>query len=261
MNESARLDISPYDLVPESALVRADVAALCLHGLTGTPYEVRPLAEALVERGIRAKAPLLPGHNTSPEQLATFGHASWCEAVHEEYRSLDRQHERVFVVGLSMGGLLALDLSADERVDGLVVVGTPLVFRQPIPLLIPLLKWIMPMRSKKGGPDIRDPAARERHPGYDLMPLAAVHELIRLQRRVRGRLARISAPVFVAHGSHDSTANPEDARVIHREVRSASKRVEFYSESAHVVPVDFDGAKLALAVADFLGGLAAEGAK
>jgi carboxylesterase len=45
-------------------------AALCLHGLTGTPYEVRSLGVAFAASGIRAFGPALPGHNETPERLA-----------------------------------------------------------------------------------------------------------------------------------------------------------------------------------------------
>ena len=57
--------------------------------MIGTPYEVRPPAEALATRGFACLGPLLPGHGTDPGELAST-------------------HERVYVLGLSMGGLLAL---------------------------------------------------------------------------------------------------------------------------------------------------------
>lgn len=249
---SGPVDTSPFDLCSDGRPEDALAAALCLHGLTGTPYEVRPLAEAVAERGIRARGPLLPGHGSTPEALAILPRGAWLSAVCEEYRGLRKQHERVFLVGLSLGGLLALALAEAEPVDALVVVGTPLAFRQPIPLVVPLLKRIVPTLEKKTGSDIRDPEAHARHPSYSRMPLASVHELIRLQRVVRGGLSRITAPTLIAHGSHDTTAHPRDAERIHREVSSEVKQLMFLSNSAHVVPVDFDGAELSQAVADFL---------
>ncbi len=107
-----------------------------------------------------------------------------------------------------MGGLLALDLAAAEPVDGVITIGTPLRLHHPLAWLIPLFKYLTPMRPKPHGSDICDAAARERHPSYDVMPLHALHELQRLQRRVRPRLARVTAPILVAHGAHDRTARP-----------------------------------------------------
>jgi carboxylesterase len=177
---------------------------------------------------------------------------AWLSAVRDEYRRLRDQHERVFVVGLSLGGVLGLALAQEEPVDALAVVGTPLALRQPIPLLIPLLKHVMPFRHKRGGSDIRDDEARSRHPSYDRMPLASVHELILLQREVRRRLSEVRSPIFVGHGAHDTTASPRDAERIHGSVASELKELRLFENSGHIVPVDHDAEALAEAVASFL---------
>ncbi len=84
------------------------------------------------------------------------------------------------------------------------------------------------------------------------MPMNSVHELQRLQRRVRPRLAKITAPILVAHGAHDRTANPADAATIRDAVSSEVREYILLASSAHVVPVDVDGPDLARAVAEFL---------
>lgn len=241
------VDPSPFDLPGDGR-----AAALCLHGLTGTPYEVRPVGEALARRGIRARGPALPGHNATPEQLARVSHTAWLAAALSHLGELRAASERVFVVGLSMGGLLALDLAAAEPIDGVITIGTPLRLHHPLAWLIPLVKHVRPMQRKRQGSDICDAAARERHPSYDVMPLHAVHELQRLQRRVRSRLARVTAPILVAHGAHDRSARPADARRIHAGVSSRVRELIFFESSAHVVPVDFDGPRLAEAAGAFL---------
>ena len=157
-------------------------------------------------------------------------------------------------MGLSLGGALCLDLASRERPDAVAVVGTPLRLRTPIRQLVPLVKHLMPMLEKREGSDIRDPQARARHPGYSRMPLASVHELIRLQRRVAAGLGRIQAPALVAHGAHDGTADPRDAERILQSLGSARKERQFYADSGHVVPVDYDGDRLAAAIADFMVG-------
>ena len=75
--------------------------------------------------------------------------------------------------------------------------------------------------------------ARARHPGYVRMPLARVHELMRLQRRVAGRLHHINAPILIAHGALDQTAHPDDARVIAAGVASDDRRFMTLPRSGH----------------------------
>ena len=140
-----------------------------------------------------------------------------------------------------------------ERVEpDVVVIGTPLKFHHPLACLIPLVKYFRPLPRKRGGSDIRDAAARGRHPSYDRMPMKSVHELQRLQRRVRPRLARITAPILIAHGAHDRTANPADAATIRDSVSSEVREYILLASSAHIASVDVDGPDLASAVADFL---------
>ncbi len=241
------VDPSPFDLPG-----RGRAAALCLHGLTGTPYEVRSIAEALSAAGIAALGPALPGHNETPESLARVSHGEWVDAAREALARLRATHERVFVIGLSMGGLVSLALAAEERVDAAIVIGVPLRLRQPVVRLVPIAKRFMPFVSKSVGSDIRDAVARARHPSYDRMPLASIHELMRLQRRVRALLPRIEAPLLVAHGALDRTAHPDDAREILRGVASAEREHLSLPASGHVVPVDVDAAEFVAAAVGFL---------
>jgi len=242
---AGEIDVSPFDLGSGEA------AALCLHGLTGTPYEIRPVAEAIADRGIRAVGPALPGHNATPEALARVTHDEWLESVRAELHVLRAEHSTVFVAGLSLGGLLTLALAQDEEIDAIAVIGTPLRMSFLVERIVPLLKRIVPFARKASGSDIRDEPARRRHPSYDVMPLAAVHELLRLQHRVRSGLSRVTAPILVAHGAHDTTAHPRDARVIFEQVASGVRELLMLESSAHVVPVDQDGPRLALSVAEF----------
>lgn len=250
MSESdLRVDPAPFALGSE----RAVAAVLCLHGLTGTPYEVRPLAEAFAATGLRAVAPALPGHVETPEALAAVGGwEQWADAARREARSLAGQHARVFAAGLSMGGLLSLLLASERLVDAVVVVGVPLQLAPPIPWIVPFAKRFVPYLGKEGGSDIQDDAARARHPSYDRMPLHAVHELTKLQRVVRGRLRQIEAPILVAHGALDRTADPADADRIYARVSSRERERLVLPASGHVVPVDRDGADLAREAARFL---------
>ena len=246
------VDSGAFDFRP-GADVANGAAVLCLHGLTGTPYEVRPVAELLVARGVRARAPWMAGHEKGVEELAETSWQAWVELARNELAALKAEHERVFLVGVSMGGLVSLRLAQTEEVDALVVIGTPLVLSPPIPQLLPLLRLFVSSRAKKDGADIRDPAAKARHPGMQVMPFAAVAELISMQSHVIPELESIRSPILVAHGRLDRTARPRDAERIHNDVGSSDKELFYLERSGHVATVDYDGPALARAAADFLG--------
>lgn len=244
------VDPEPFDLRPGAGR-ESGAAALCLHGLTGTPWEVRPVAEALVARGIRALGPRVAGHEGGVRALASTSRHAWLERAGADLEKLRRAHDRVYLVGVSLGGLLSLRLTQTAGADALVVVGVPLVLRPPIPQLLPLVRRVMPFRRKRGA-DIRDPEAEARHPSLPAMPLDAVAELIALQREVIPELGAIRSPILVAHGRHDATARPRDAERLHGEVGSEEKELVLLERSGHVATVDYDGPVLSRAAADFL---------
>ena len=248
----ATVDVAPFDLRPEAGTETGSVA-LCLHGLTGTPYEVRPVAEALVSRGVRAVGIWMAGHNGTVDDLAATRHEEWVELARTELASLRAEHECVYLVGVSLGGLVSLRLAETERIEGIVTVGAPLQLAPPIPLLIPLLRLIRKSRPKKPS-GLADPEALARHPRFPAMPFNAVFELIRLQKKVIPDLARIDAPILVAHGALDQTVRPRDARRLFESVGTDSgrKRLMLLERSAHVAAVDYDGAEFAETAAAFL---------
>lgn len=233
----------------------ADAAVLCLHGLTGTPYEIRPVGEALARAGFAVDGPALPGHASTAEALAAVERFEvWLDAARAAADRLRERHRRVYACGLSMGGLLSLALAAEARVDALAVIGTPLRLPLPVRLAVPWLWRLRRFQEKDGGSDIQDEAARRRHPSLPVMPLRAVAHLVALQRHVDAALERIVQPIFVGHGSLDRTARPADADEIARRVSSASHSIRRYERSGHVVPVDHDGPRLAADVVAFFDG-------
>ena len=93
------------------------INCLLIHGLTSSPSEMRILGEYLHQYGYSVYAPLLPGHGTSYEHLNKTRWPEWYETVEELTKNLLQQAEPLVVVGLSMGGLLSLELGI--RVAGL----------------------------------------------------------------------------------------------------------------------------------------------
>src|SRR5512138_2201219 len=101
---------------------------LCLHGITGTPFEVRPLAEALGRRGCTVLAPMLAGHGGTLADLAASGWQDWLRSAESAFHELVARvgGGRVAICGFSMGGLLALLLArlSPEPIAPIAVMST-----------------------------------------------------------------------------------------------------------------------------------------
>jgi carboxylesterase len=240
------VDARPFELGPVGG---QGPAVVCLHGLTGTPYEVRPPAEELAARGFACLGPLLPGHGENPDALARTRRERWLDAALAAYDRLARTHARVYALGLSMGGVLALALGARRRPGGLAVLAAPLDLGPVVRFGLPLARRLV--RSLPKRPAIADPAARARHPGYDRMPLDAVAELVSLARAVEGELASVTAPLLLLYGRRDPTVSPANADRVLSGVASTDRALHFLERSQHVLPVDRDREEVAERVAAF----------
>jgi carboxylesterase len=225
-------------------------AVLCIHGLTGTPYEVRRPAEALAGSGFYCEGPLLPGHGTTHGELARTSRAAWLDAVVAAHDALAERHARVYVLGLSLGGVLALALAQQRALAGAVVLAAPLDLGRLVRTAVP---WLWPLvRSLPKTPAIFDDAARARHPGYDRMPLRAVNELIRLAREVERELPAVHAPVQLIFSRRDPTVPAHNATRILAALPAGERELHWLEDSAHVLPVDRERERVARHVVEFL---------
>src|SRR5262249_42976534 len=96
---------------------------LVLHGFTGNPQSMRPLAEAFAAAGFAVDLPLLPGHGTAVEDMVPTRWADWSGAADKAYSDLAARSDKVVVAGLSMGGTLTAWLAARHpEIAGIVLV-------------------------------------------------------------------------------------------------------------------------------------------
>ncbi|MGH2626582.1 MAG: alpha/beta hydrolase, partial [Anaerolineales bacterium] len=112
-------------VVDEVHLGGGDLGCLLLHGFTGSPLEMVPMAEALAQDGFTVHVARLAGHGTTPEDLAETSWADWVRSARQAYLTLRAQCRAVAVGGLSMGGAIALLLAASEAPAAVVAMATP----------------------------------------------------------------------------------------------------------------------------------------
>ena len=222
---------------------------LLIHGYTATTAEVRPLARILHQQGYTVAGPLLPGHNTRPEDVNRYRWQDWVRAVEESYRQLATRCVRVVVGGESTGALLALYLASEHPEIAATLAYAPALKLKTGPLQTLLIRVLAPfiphIRKKEMGDD---PLWQ----GYAVYPLKGARELLRFQRQIRGRLGRINQPILIVQGRLDATVAPSAADIVHREVRSAVKELHWLPSSQHCVIIDRERELVNQLTLDFL---------
>jgi carboxylesterase len=163
--------------------------ALVLHGFTGSPVSMRPLAEALAEAGFAVELPRLPGHGTSVEDMVETGWDDWLAEAERALEAVQARTPdgRVVVVGLSMGGALTAALAQGHpELAGIVLINAPVAAPAELAAAVEeMLAGGMEVMDSIGG-DIADPDADEA--SYDETPLRPLMTLIMAGQDVRDRL-------------------------------------------------------------------------
>ena len=239
-------------------------AVLCLHGFTGTPYEVGPLARGLAHAGFAVSAPMLAGHGENASVLAGTRWQDWLASAEAEFDRLRGPlgERKVALAGFSMGGLLALRLAQlrPRCISALVVMSAPL--RLPDWQVAVVRAWRhlpgiirrgpLATRRKRGGSDIIDAQARAENPSLTEMPLAGIAQLIELAQVVRRDLASIHLPTLVAHGERDHTVPLQSSLELAGHLASDVVERLWLPRSGHLIAVDVERAQLCEAVVRFL---------
>lgn len=258
----------PFELraaSPESS------AVLLIHGFTGSPYELHLLGLDLHRRGYSCTAPLLAGHHQSLTALAVTRWPDWLasadKALHNLWQELlaTRKNPRLAVVGLSMGGLLALELGrrypaqstspSQPAISALSVLAAPLFLpawqTRAILALSRLSSAPILSMPKLFGADIRErnrepPPLRPRG-----MPFSCLNSLLHLMTEVRGHLSEVYQPTLLCHGTLDHTAPYASMAEIAAGLGTppAELRCLALPRSYHLVPLDVEREILFEAVA------------
>lgn len=222
---------------------------LCLHGFTASPAEVRWFASHLAEAGHTVYVPRLAGHGTTPRDLARVRWTDWYASALDGYHLLRNQCDRVFVCGLSMGALLALLLSAEAPVDGVVAMAAPMVtINGPQNItLIRLVKHVFRFTDQSDRSELPGRVRAEQtrrgesvigRVRYDLWSTAAYEQFLRLRQHVIRRLPTVSAPLLLIFSEKDATVALNSQHLICERAQSRVIETQILKESGHVMTQD-----------------------
>ncbi|GGE04467.1 carboxylesterase [Aureimonas endophytica] len=235
-----------------------DAALLLVHGLGGTPAEMKLVGRRIAQAGFTVHGLKLPGHCGTEADLLATRWTDWAEATVAAAERLTRRHEKVFVGGLSMGALLALHAAAElgPALRGTLLYSPTLFYDGwSIPrghVLLPpalALGFGRFYRFREAHPyGLKDDRLRERivaamtkgrseEAGLLDTPGQSLHQLLKLIRAVKARLPAIAVPSLIVQAVEDDVSSPRNARYLQRRLGGPAE-IEFLHDSYHMITVD-----------------------
>jgi carboxylesterase len=242
---------APIDQVQPFAFDRGPVGCVLLHGFTSAPKEMRPLGNYLAARGYTVRGVRYAGHGTCPQDLACTTWHEWISSAEEAVAELRGRCTQVWAIGLSLGGLISLQLAARQLVNGVCALA-PAIF--PPDRRMALARFLTPFKpyTLKGPADLHDPLALAEHADYDRFPTRAVAQLHSLMTHTRRRLSQVDVPLLLIFARHDQVVTLDALDYIWQRVASTSKQRLVLERGGHIIPEDYDQDAAFVAIEQFL---------
>lgn len=238
MNDAGRPTASPAPF--ESVPTNPRAGCLLVHGLTGSPAEMRPLAEYLSARDYHCVVPLLPGHGTRLEDLHHVAWRDWMHSAAQALADLQTEYENVYAAGLSLGTLIVAHLAAQHPELAAVALLSPaLAVSNRFLWLAPFIHPIVRTFPKSPG-NLHAADASSYIWSYDRWSTHALGELWRLQRQVKSEMSSVRVPALVVYTTRDTAlANDAGQQTLVR-WGFRDKELMTLHESEHVVTLDIE---------------------
>lgn len=205
-------------------------AVILIHGLTDSPANFKHLAYFLNERGYSVYVPLLPGHGTKVQDLNDKRYYEWYRAAQNALEDVDEKER--YIIGHSLGGLLALDIASRNEVEAVVTINAAVKLETRYAPFIPFVKLIEDYHIKSEE-DINLLLDNNLSVPYNAMPLNSVSQLLKGVSDLK--MDNIEEPIYIIQGIDDDVVDRDSAIEIYDKVSSKKKELVFIEDSSHEI--------------------------
>ena len=234
------------------------VGFLLIHGLGGTPVELRYVAQGLARAGHTVYCCQLAGHCGTGPDLRDSSWTEWYQSVEEAHDRLREHCDVVIAGGLSMGAILALHLAAQRPtlVHGLALFAPTLKLDGwAMPWHIHILHMVRPARfkldiylSEREPYGIKDDRIRNfiinsmqtgdsSEAGVFATPAHSFAHFNRLVSIVKRELKSIATPALILHPRNDDIASLDNSLYLQRKLGGMVEMVVL-DDSYHIITLD-----------------------
>jgi carboxylesterase len=216
---------------------------LLLHGFGDTPQTLSLLARRLHKAGYSVLAPLLPGHGRTMDAFRRSRADDWISAARRSLFEMREQSETVSVVGLSMGGALAVLLAAEARDIPALILIAPYLGMPKLLRLAAATYWLWGgfagEINARNPRSVRDPIEREKNLAYGAVTGRTLFELSKVMTRARNALPLVTAPTLIVQSREDPRVASDIAEFALDKLGASEKQLVWTEGAGHIITVDY----------------------
>lgn len=237
-------NIKPKDIgIPKYYEVKdSNSCVIAIHGFSAAPKEMEKLALFLNSKNLNVYTPRLDGHGTIPEDLKTKSWQDWYNSISRSITIATLKYEKVFIVGFSTGGLLAL-LSTKKcykEFCGIVCINAALHLNDVrIKTFLPAVSFwndlVKAFNEDKYQKEYIDNFPQNPDINYDKHYIDSIEQLNLLMKKIRKSLHKIQKPILILQSKDDPVVNPTSAYEIFEKIKSSNKTLKIIDSANHVV--------------------------
>lgn len=227
-------------------------AILLLHGFMGSPFDLQWLGKQLNEAGYNVYIPRLPGHGTNAADFTASTWRDWLRYSCEKYIDISAIHERVFVAGHSMGGLLASLIAARFNPEKLILLAPGFEVSDKRLKFAPILKYFMKKIEVEPISFYTQPAFLKAQKDYiGTIYVDKVADFLKLKRLARKNLPYIKAETLTIMSQTDQMVPMTVKQIIENNIK-APKDYLILQKSSHALADDVEREQVAKKIITFL---------
>jgi carboxylesterase len=177
------------------------------------------------------------------EAFKRSGADEWAQAARTAFDEMRRRYQSVSVVGLSMGGALAVALTAEVREVSALVLIAPYIEMPKSFRAAAMTHWLWGRFageiSAQNPESVHDPIEREKSLAYGAVTGSALYQLLKVVRRARKALSSVKAPTLLIQSRDDPRCSPRGAEQAVKKLGAREKKLVWTEGAGHVITVDY----------------------
>lgn len=199
----------------------SDAAVLMIHGIVGTPEHFKELLPLIPTEWSVCNL-LLEGHGKGVREFGVASMKTWKTQVSERLRELLECHQRVLIIGHSMGALFAIRAAVEypDRIAGLFLLNVPMRVHLPPRTIAAAMKNALGLvkPTDKAAMEMKNDCGVAMSPFlWQYIPwIGRFAELLTEIHRTRKMLPQLSVPVVAFHSNRDELVSDRALKDLRR---------------------------------------------